>query len=441
MTGWTGKINQIRIDPFQTCSANDILYVSSLCLCRTADEANSIATLREQLANGTYTGESSVVNFDSADALSNITSPFVSAIRGDINADGLINLRDVNAIKKYFSDTQNFSQYAPYSDVDGDGLINVKDLSKLKRVVVGTDPKSYYDVKGAECDVSFDEDSAAAHASATDSAKYITLNADVDFNDPAYALLIYKATGATGSTYAYFGDHPATDAKQSVTLDIADEYNSLLIALPAGYEDNCITLDIENVDIEIDSFGFFEIQKSANDYANEVLWDRHSPLVYNENIVVEFTSEMLQNITDVNNASYTRDSSNVLTLTVTNNNGDPWVYLDLSSLNISANDYKYIVYSYRLPTSNGLADPKAQLFYCSDGCASPAEAASQKFSLTKSNGFIDYVIDLNGASNWSGAVRGIRIDFFQSANSGNYCSVRSITFCKNASDLEAALGN
>ena len=438
---WNGIIHRIRIDPFQNCAANDILYISSLCLCGTAEEAADIAELREQLANGTYTGGSSVVRFDNADALSNITPAYVLVYRCDINSDDRIDLKDVAALKKYLTRPNEYAHYAKRSDVNNDTFSDMKDIAFLKKVILGMAPiEQFYEVSPA-FNVSFDSDELAANVTPSEKGHYLTLSADIDFDDPAYALLIYKATGTTGDTKIYFGNRVTTLTMQNVTLDVGGEYNSLLLPLPDGFDSGSITLDIENIEIDIDSFGFFELQKAANDYANSALWDRHSPIVYNENVTIEFTNEMMQNITYSNSANYSNDNG-VLKLTVSSSKKDPYVYLDLSSLGISADQYKYLIYSYKVPESTSGMAVNGQLFFCSDGCPQPATKANSYFALTKNNNYVDKVIDItHETSFWSGNVIGIRIDFFANANAGDVCYVRSLTFCKTEEDVQTALGN
>jgi len=437
---WSGKINQIRIDPFKTCSINDIMYISSLCLCSTAEEAEAVAENREARANGTYAGSSSVISFDTEEALSHITAPYVSILAGDANQDGKINAKDTLAIKKFISGITTSAVNDAYYDLNGDGKVNARDITMLKFIIAGISDYFYSTAKGSECDKVFNDTDNSAALSAGQ-GQYATFSADLNFESPACAVLIYKATGSPNTT-VYFGDHVETDASTTVTLDVASEYNSLIIDLPASYDSSSITIDVSNVNIEVDSFGFFEITSTATNYANGRLWERQSPVVYNENIEIKFDDDMMDNISYSNSAIYSNNSRGELTLTVSNAKTDPYVYLDLTSLGISANDYKYIVYTYKIPTSNSENKGRnAQIFFCSSNAADPAEASSLKFDLSKDGAYHNQTVDLSTASYWGGNVLGLRIDFFCDADPGDTSYIRSITFCKSEHDLQAALEN
>jgi hypothetical protein len=310
----------------------------------------------------------------------------------------------------------------------------------LKFIIAGISDYFYSTAKGSECDKVFNDTDNSAALSAGQ-GQYATFSADLNFESPACAVLIYKATGSPNTT-VYFGDHVETDASTTVTLDVASEYNSLIIDLPASYDSSSITIDVSNVNIEVDSFGFFEITSTATNYANGRLWERQSPVVYNENIEIKFDDDMMDNISYSNSAIYSNNSRGELTLTVSNAKTDPYVYLDLTSLGISANDYKYIVYTYKIPTSNSENKGRnAQIFFCSSNAADPAEASSLKFDLSKDGAYHNQTVDLSTASYWGGNVLGLRIDFFCDADPGDTSYIRSITFCKSEHDLQAALEN
>ena len=150
---------------------------------------------------------------------------------------------------------------------------------------------------------------------------------------------------------------------------------------------------------------------------------------------------MLGHITNSNSCSYSHNSSDELVLKVSSEKKDPWVYLDLTSFDISADEYKYIVYNYRLPTSDSAAVEKAQVFFCSDNNTAPKESASIMFDVTKNGQNVKKTLDLTSATYWGGDAIALRLDFFTNANVGDVCYLTSITFCKTYSDLQTALEN
>lgn len=62
----------------------------------------------------------------------------VKIICGDVNGDGVVNMRDLGALRKYFAggyDADNFVVEA--ADVSGDGVVTMKDLGILRRYLAG----------------------------------------------------------------------------------------------------------------------------------------------------------------------------------------------------------------------------------------------------------------------------------------------------------------
>lgn len=56
---------------------------------------------------------------------------------GDINKDGLVNIRDATMLQKYLADSISLSDSQRYvADIDGDGIISVKDVAKLQKFIV-----------------------------------------------------------------------------------------------------------------------------------------------------------------------------------------------------------------------------------------------------------------------------------------------------------------
>lgn len=71
-------------------------------------------------------------------ALQNGTVSVVEFTRGDIDGDGVIGMKDLGALRKYFAggyDTEKFVMEA--ADLDGDGVVTMKDLGVLRRYLAG----------------------------------------------------------------------------------------------------------------------------------------------------------------------------------------------------------------------------------------------------------------------------------------------------------------
>lgn len=434
---WNGIIRQIRIDHFQNCQKNDTMYLWSLRLCKTQAEAENAASVNADRANGVYVGASGIAMFDSAASLDLITSPTISVLRGDCNRDGDITAKDSRMLKQYIADVLATDIDPIYLDVNCDGDVTAKDSRDLKKFIVGTEDSSYAVLKCSEPNKSFDPEGSFAVVS-SGLNDYATFCLDEPVQDGAVAVLIYSATGNNVLTRVWTGDDASSGG--TVALITTDgTFDSLIVNIPAGVEASSVSIDIEGITLNVDSFAIFEMRSNADEFIYERLWERHSPKVYNENVKIVFDENMIANITEAHNANYSRNSSNVLSLSVGNPRTDPYVYLDLTSLGISANEYKYMVYNYMLPTSNGSRGKQAQIFFCSDNATVPAEASSVKFDTVKSGTYIYKTFDLTSASYWGGNVLGLRLDFFCDADTGDACYVKSITFCKTQADLQAAL--
>ena len=71
-------------------------------------------------------------------ALQSGTVSVVEFTRGDIDDDGVIGMKDLGALRKYFAggyDTEKFVMEA--ADLDGDGVVTMKDLGVLRRYLAG----------------------------------------------------------------------------------------------------------------------------------------------------------------------------------------------------------------------------------------------------------------------------------------------------------------
>lgn len=56
---------------------------------------------------------------------------------GDVNADGIFNLRDVSAVIRYLSGYSTEVKDMSFADVNGDGTVNLKDVSVMIRDCAG----------------------------------------------------------------------------------------------------------------------------------------------------------------------------------------------------------------------------------------------------------------------------------------------------------------
>ena len=133
------------------------------------------------------------------------------------------------------------------------------------------------------------------------------------------------------------------------------------------------------------------------------------------------------------------ESSMMLKVNSSASDPDPYFSLDLTSLDssITADDYKYIVITYRSPMSASDKATKCEVFLSAGSVAGPTAGKSVVFSLEKSNTYKAAVLNLSSLSWWNGSINGIRIDPYCNAASGDIMYIDSVVLCKTS--LKASL--
>ncbi len=432
---WKGIIHKIRIDPFATCSAYDKMFVYSVSLAETETAAKKIATFNEENANHTYQPPSHTVIFTNESAVDHTSAPTTTKLAGDADSNGKVNSKDALYLKRYQTNTLTSTTIDVEAfDINRDRRINSQDAIMYKKVISGSSASKTYEAAGTPTDVVFDTEEYALHVSDT-AGQHLYLKAAHELEAPAYAVVVYKALSGSGIMNVYAGDKVSADAKMTVPVASNGTYSYFVINLPDGFDGEGISLDVKGFELLIDSFGLFEESTNIASFFKSRESERH--LLESDNIEITFTDDVMAKLDYANHTTYSNTTpANVLKMTVSENRIDPYVYLNVSEMGISADEYKYIVYSYRLPTSTSNYIEKAQLFLCSDGAPNPAETSSVKFDLIKSGQYVNEIVDLTGASWWSGDALGIRMDYFCNAQLEDTCYVRCVTFCKTLEDAE-----
>jgi hypothetical protein len=118
---------------------------------------------------------------------------------------------------------------------------------------------------------------------------------------------------------------------------------------------------------------------------------------------------------------------------------DPFVLLNVEGkLDISADTYKYVVVTYRVPTTNSAQAATTELFMCAGDIAVPTGGYSVSFNPTRGYKYRSEVINMSGESYWSGKIHSIRFDAFTSGAVWDAFYLSSVTFCQNLSTANAA---
>ena len=124
LSGWNGDINNIRLDIFdsENSNAGDTMYISSIVLCKSEEEANKAA--------GGWIPDNACKDYASIVESLRPTPYFVA---GDVTGDGAINLMDSFKVKTFIKNITTPTMEEIYaSDVNGDGVINLVDTFELK---------------------------------------------------------------------------------------------------------------------------------------------------------------------------------------------------------------------------------------------------------------------------------------------------------------------
>lgn len=117
--------------------------------------------------------------------------------------------------------------------------------------------------------------------------------------------------------------------------------------------------------------------------------------------------------------------------------GDPHVAFNLPD-SVSADAYKYIAVTYRLPVSNSGHGGKTQFFFCADGQGA-SESRSRMYTLAPSYTYKTEITDLSGESWWKGNIDKIRIDpFTDGTGVWDTLYINSISLFCTKSEAEAA---
>jgi len=119
--------------------------------------------------------------------------------------------------------------------------------------------------------------------------------------------------------------------------------------------------------------------------------------------------------------------------------GDPFALLNVEgSLDISADTYKYVVVTYRVPNTNTSAANTTELFMCAGDIAVPTGGYSVQFAPTRGYKYRSQIVDMTGESYWQGKIHAIRFDAFTNANTWDAFYLASVTFCSDYASAQSA---
>ena len=139
----------------------------------------------------------------------------------------------------------------------------------------------------------------------------------------------------------------------------------------------------------------------------------------------------------VNNLNLAYDAEQNAEVMQVNTASDPYALLSYKKLgvtNLSADAYKYIAITYKVPSTVSAAATTMEVFYCAGSITAPTGGKSVTFALTKDNAFHTHIIDMSGVSGWSGTIHSLRLDCFTSASVGDVMYLDSVILAKTATE-------
>ncbi len=390
-------------------------------------------------------------------------------ILGDADGDGIVNPKDSIVLKRYLVGSLYEINRAA-ADTNGDGVLNSKDSLFLKFILIGkieVNTLSFYAAASASGNTAhYDEIENAAAVSADGTmltAKIIPEELKDGYNasDYRYAGIVYKADSkaAKGAVYAS-ADSPvkteylvyADESYHVKMVDLSENagWNGDISSISYDFLTDCSSGDT----VYVDSFILTNSIEALEAHATERLQIRN----YNELLAADGSSgsvsdtdsfsivfnseESLVDIGAPNNTTYSFNTyASCLELVVAGDRIDPQVYLDLSTYNLSADEYKYVTYIYKTRTDS-LYERKGEIFFCAGNVAGPTGGCSYQFKLAADGNLYAVTVDASSLKNsynktyWNGKVHGLRLDFFQDATVGESVFVKAVVLSKSAAAAE-----
>lgn len=157
-------------------------------------------------------------------------------------------------------------------------------------------------------------------------------------------------------------------------------------------------------------------------------------------IVIGVNSETIADrFVNPNNLTVTySDAQMAAELRVSGTASDPYAYMNVESFaSVSASEYKYIVVTYKTPSTNSANAKSTDLYLCAGNITAPTPDSRAYYSVTNGSEFRSQTLDVTSLSNWTGTVHSIRFDPFSTAVVGDVFYFYSIAFCKDSATAQS----
>lgn len=380
------------------------------------------------------------VSFDVEDNARYIDTFSAPILVGDANSDGIISSKDMKLFRSHILSKETDSVRFAF-DINGDGIVGAKDLSELTKIIAGRSEAPY--LSNTTVMKSFDSSEKALALTvdvAGDTDAFFDLKtSSLSIENHKYAAVVIK--GADKAEIGFVNAVNETVYCENVTTGGTGAYTYAVFALPANYVPKIIEFKYDSEPTSgdvayIDSVVFAENADDAESKASELAGVR------NGDIKAPFTIDLssaasLSLFTDRNMTAILNDSGATKILAA--GASDTYAVLNLESFGISADDYKYIVYTVMLPTTDTQSSPSGQLtFYAGDNVRGDGKTErSIQYSLVNDGKFHSVIIEMTDAAFWKGNVHEIKINEFASPTPGVYHYIKSLAFCSTYEEASA----
>lgn len=118
---------------------------------------------------------------------------------------------------------------------------------------------------------------------------------------------------------------------------------------------------------------------------------------------------------------------------------DPYIQFDYTMLSesASADEYPYLVVTYRAPKTNSKANYTTEFFLGAGDVAAATPDAYMRTTTDASDHFASHILDLSDKGFWTGKVNFVRFDFFTESNTDDSMYIYSVRLAKTEQEAKA----
>lgn len=365
-------------------------------------------------------------DYKSAEDCALIEAVSGGVVPGDINGDGYTNLRDSLLLKMHLTGVSADMTIAA-ADIDCDGSVNAKDVFALKSYLVG---KVGCEINTVSANVTYSEAQSAAMITARYPQPKVVLEAENQGNLYAVFSYILPETDNTAA-FLSFGEFV-------IQLDLVADGVCHAVTLQLEAETVCDSAELSlvldrNEALYVDSLIFASTKSEASKIASRR--EKGAVSAVRHEIIFD-SAESLDCLTAINNTNAVYNSTqNALSLTVTG--GDPQAPVDYTELGVSADECKYIIFTYMVPANVSSSAQKTEMFLCAGDIKVPTADYSITFEPTKDGAYHSVIIPLTDVDYWQGDIYMIRVDYFSNCQTNDVMYVDSLCLASTKAEATA----